>query len=327
MGDTCEYCGKEFGDNNGANRFCSRDCYGSWLSENKSGKDHHQSQQKEVDCAWCGETLLRAPNRLERSDNHFCDNDCYTKWRSENVVGENHHNYKESVEIECANCSDVFEANPSRKDKAKYCSRECMAIDYRGGLKNKPSIECEYCGEVVTVMPRESDNRRFCSKNCFYKWRSESGSVDGENNPSWGGGLETVNCMNCGETIKRPPSQLSDRPFCSRSCLHEWLNGRFTKQDHPRWNGGSIPYGSGWSESLKEKIRERQNHKCDGCGMPQEKHLEEYGKRLHVHHKIKARTFGEGDESKNEKQNLAALCVPCHWTAEKMAPLYPFGDS
>jgi len=64
--------------------------------------------------------------------------------------------------------------------------------------------------------------------------------------------------------------------------------------------------------------------------MTDAEHVAEYGKRLEVHHVTPIRHFREdGDhdhDAANELDNLRTLCIPHHQQAERVAPLYPFGD-
>jgi|APHM01.1.fsa_nt_gi HNH endonuclease. len=64
-------------------------------------------------------------------------------------------------------------------------------------------------------------------------------------------------------------------------------------------------YPSDFSQKLRHDIRESQGYKCADCGMPQEAHKEEFGQKLHVHHK-------DGDKRNNSEDNLVALCARCH---------------
>jgi predicted HNH restriction endonuclease len=57
--------------------------------------------------------------------------------------------------------------------------------------------------------------------------------------------------------------------------------------------------------------------------MGEEDHLEEYGRRLDVHHITPAREIDDPDE-RNAMDNLITLCRGgCHHTWEQMAPLRP----
>ena len=72
---------------------------------------------------------------------------------------------------------------------------------------------------------------------------------------------------------------------------------------HPRWLGGVSyePYPVTFNTQLKEKIRCRDNYKCQMCGIPEL----ETGRRMSVHH------IDYVKENVNES-NLICLCVVCH---------------
>ena len=74
-------------------------------------------------------------------------------------------------------------------------------------------------------------------------------------------------------------------------------------EQHPRWLGGVSfePYPVTFNNQLKEKIRCRDNYKCQMCGIPEL----ETGKRSDVHH------IDYVKENINEI-NLISLCRPCH---------------
>ena len=86
-----------------------------------------------------------------------------------------------------------------------------------------------------------------------------------------------------------------------------WKNYNATRnqwgENNPAWRGGKSYefYPSGWTRDFREKIRHRDNHKCQRCGIT-EKRL---GRKLSVHHK---------DKNKNNllPNNLISLCPKCH---------------
>lgn len=103
-----------------------------------------------------------------------------------------------------------------------------------------------------------------------------------------------------------------------------------TGEDHPKYNGGFKRYGSGWTETKKEAVRERDSRTCQnpGCGRTEAEHLEEFGQKHSVHHIMKARWFDD-DEERNAMDNLITLCQTkeCHAKWEAMSPLRPIvGD-
>lgn len=66
-------------------------------------------------------------------------------------------------------------------------------------------------------------------------------------------------------------------------------------------------YNDGFNKELKQKIRERDNHTCQRCGITEEEYNKEAkGKRgLMVHHI-------DYNKPHTEEPNLISLCVSCH---------------
>lgn len=148
----------------------------------------------------------------------------------------------------------------------------------------------------------------------------------GSSNPSWNGGSVTVTCNTCGASIERVKAETErcERHFCDRECKAEWLSENICGDDNPTWTGGPRDYGSGWSKPKREAVRERDGYECQNpsCDMTQQEHLDEFGRRLHVHHLQPPDTFSNRADA-NEPENLVTLCCICHMTWEKMAPLRP----
>lgn len=97
----CDYCGKEFTVNRAKKEsfdihFCSRNCYGRWISENKSGENSPIYKQREIKCDYCGKEFKRQPSEIHSVN--FCSRDCHSKWWSENMVGENNFRWKGGFE-------------------------------------------------------------------------------------------------------------------------------------------------------------------------------------------------------------------------------------
>lgn len=217
-------------------------------------------------------------------------------------------------EIECEECGDTFRVARSRKDTAKYCSKECMdAYD---------EVECKQCGCVFEAYP--SRDRKFCSQECSHAWHT------GENHPNRKEHIEQ-DCPACGETLELVPwvANSRERSFCDTECraewMSEWVEGRYTGEDHwmhgidpeehPMWEGGKATYGRGWNEEKRESVRERDGYECATCGMDIEEHYAEYDMALHVHHIVPAREFDD-PEPRNDMDNLVTLCLPCHMKYE-----------
>lgn len=140
--------------------------------------------------------------------------------------------------------------------------------------------------------------------------------------PTQRSGTVEVECGHCSEMLHRPHWRVEEgEQFCDRDCLSGWLEVR-TGEDHPLWEGGRAQYGEGWDKSKKQEVRERDGYECVYCGLSQQEHLDEYGRKLSVHHIIPARQF-DNAKRRNAKTNLEACCIPCHRRVEQMAPLRP----
>lgn len=125
-------------------------------------------------------------------------------------------------------------------------------------------------------------------------------------------------CINCGKKIPFWKDK-----YCSNKCnsglinkirqqglknsgKNNWMFGRI-KEKHHLWEGGKIWWrGKEW-DILKKEIIERDNNKCQNCGMTLDQHLKKYKHPLHVHHINPYRK-----SKSNEKDNLITLCCSCH---------------
>jgi len=82
---------------------------------------------------------------------------------------------------------------------------------------------------------------------------------------------------------------------------------------HTNWKGGESPYGDGWNERKREKVRRRDRYQCVECGLEQPEHKEMFDCALHVHHIKPARDVDDASK-RNSSANLVTLCVKCHLT-------------
>jgi len=79
------------------------------------------------------------------------------------------------------------------------------------------------------------------------------------------------------------------------------------KQNNPNWQGGKSfeDYPPEFNDTLKLKIRKRDNYECQNCGMTEEEHIIVYGSVLAVHH------IDYNKQNCNE-DNLIAVCNGCN---------------
>jgi len=127
---------------------------------------------------------------------------------------------------------------------------------------------------------------------------------------------------------RRSALDIADELGCSDTTVGKWLSRHgiekrdvtpsVTGPNHGNWEGGKFPYGRGWSESKRERVRDRDGRRCRGCGMTQTEHKAEYDHKLHVHHLIKARDIDD-PEKRNAPENLITLCRDCHHRWERLS--------
>jgi hypothetical protein len=94
------------------------------------------------------------------------------------------------------------------------------------------------------------------------------------------------------------------------------------KKGHPLnlnyfWQGGKSfePYTPEFNDSLKLIIRNRDNYKCQNCGMTEEEHVTVYGTVLHVHHIDYIKT-------NCTEENLISTCNNCNLRANYNRPYW-----
>ncbi len=136
------------------------------------------------------------------------------------------------ITICCSFCRQEFSVVPSRKHKAKYCSKSC----FRSARQAKMvSLQCEWCGKDFTLRAKlKCQNRRFCSVACAAHHRTtrpgfiESAkdrmkSMWAEDYMNSSIPAEDTVILKC-ERCQREFTALRGRRhrFCQRSCAVRW---------------------------------------------------------------------------------------------------------
>ncbi len=153
----CDWCGDRFykkpnekRDSN--NHFCSRECYGNFMSENRSGKNSPLYKKQEVECENCNKLMQRKPCHIKEYKNLFCSNSCKNEYKEKtNEYSKENSPCFEQEKVNCTNCGNDFYLKPYRIE-----------------------IQENY----------------FCKKDCRIEWRSNNWI--GKNHPSWEGGTEKI---------------------------------------------------------------------------------------------------------------------------------------
>ena len=156
---------------------------------------------------------------------------------------------------------------------------------------------CKICKKEL------SGYRRKICISCYLK------SIKGINHPATIDGRTLIKhyCIDCKTAEisyttfrygkKRCSSCAMKELFKDPTKTPEYINGEDNEQ-----------YPLEFSDELKEKIRKRDNYKCQNCGMSEEEHLIVIGKTLPVHH------IDYNKENCNEN-NLITLCNQCNLRA------------
>jgi hypothetical protein len=186
----CEICGRELVKNK---RFCSRQCYAKWQSENIKGASHPNWTGGDTQtCEHCGSEFRLPPWRARKGmgTGRFCSRACYGQYRKERT----------GITQECVWCGESFRATRYRvaRGRGRFCSRICKdkwwsasqqgsnCTFWKGGLI---TTVCLWCGKEFKAKPSwlAAGKAKFCSRACYGHWQSENRV--GKRAANWRGGL------------------------------------------------------------------------------------------------------------------------------------------
>jgi len=95
----------------------------------------------------------------------------------------------------------------------------------------------------------------------------------------------------------------------TRKKISKAKKGKNLGENSPQWRGGISfePYSIEFNETLKEKIRKRDNYRCQQCFRHQDELYTKSGRKykLSIHHI-------DYNKKNNDPSNLISLCRNCH---------------
>lgn len=287
----CVTCGREFTKipshaKKVKQHFCNAQCFGQWVSENRSGPNNPQFLDRiEVQCAACSRPLLKKPHEVREHPKHFCNLACQGAWMSEHKRGENNPNGKPRVHVPCTECGAVLSLTPgyaTSYDK-HFCNQQC-----RGAWMSKTltgadhprftsvNVSCDTCGKTLLRQPNALRPHHFCNATCRAAWISKHRSG-------------------------------------SRS--HLWKGG-------PK---GHRYYGPNWS-AQRRAARQRDGNRCQYCGKTRFRIRRALDVHHIIPFRLFGYVPGKNDTylQANDLMNLISLCITCHRRAEAgKIPLQP----
>lgn len=210
----------------------------------------------------------------------------------------------------CLNCGKEFW---NRDKRYKCCSHKCSG-EYvhktRGtfGLlasSQKPLLElkCAECGNEFKTRERFRNRfkNNFCSMGCYNVYKIKNNLLKG---------IQKKGHKNFSQEFIEASRQrmLGNKYRAGMKHTAEWREKQTLRRMGSKcnfWKGGIHKfrgqYGYLFSIQLKEKIRVRDNFKCQICGIPEL----ELTSRLSVHHI-------DYDKKNSDENNLICLCKSCH---------------
>ena len=200
------------------------------------------TQSKISVCQYCQKEFLPR-NNCKSYKAKFCGYKCAGLWQSKYRSGKRANRWKGGgVNKKCLRCGKKFYLTLSKKTH-KFCSQECVWLNSRG--KKRPH------SEATKKKIGLANSRKVL-----------------------------VQCETCGKIIKRSPSAVLKRIFCSKKCIdYSWLKlslKKFrkiqSKETHWNWKGGINPINDTIRKSLKyklwrEAVFKRDNFTCVWCGV------------------------------------------------------------
>jgi len=234
-----------------------------------------KNKKIKVECAVCGKPkeVSSCDFNKNTTGNFYCDRECLRKGHSANSKGAKNPFY-------------------GKKHSQETLQEITGSGHWNYGNRKHKDKECPNCGEVF------NSRNKYCCSDCSHKSRRAR---------------VTRPCGTCGKPVTRTQCYvgMNKHFFCDYFCNGKyngmnqptgenayWYGKR--KEDTPNWRGGLSfePYGIDFDDDLKDKIRARDNYKCQICES-------EGDRKLDVHHI-------DYDKMNNKEDNLIALCRTCH---------------
>lgn len=261
---------------------CSKSCLAELRRRNNINY-RGSAETRQATCPVCEQTFVRKPSQIAKYGQSYCGRAC----RAIGIRGPRP-GQRTGEWLACETCAKNVWRTEATKRPHTYCSRACAGKGPRTPRVARVIKPCDHCGASMTRLPCEARRYRFCSLRCAA--RTVQGARRGKPGTPW------------------PPAQ---RELLTATLLrkyqNEWMPKRRAQSvsmsgaGNPQWqNGRSLQgYAPGFTRTLKRRIRIRDGHKCQICGIPSEP-------GTHAVHHI------DGQKVDHSPSNLVLLCHSCH---------------
>jgi len=209
-----------------------------------------------------------------------------------------------------------------------YCSQKCRysgmslfyseenASNYQGG---KIEVKCSWCQKILfkEKCQLNDTNRYYCSDECMSKYFSTY--LIGENSPKFGTKsprhsktMTENNPMHRADIQKK--SSISHKELFKNGYVHPLqgktasLETRLKMSLAKGGNGVELTehiYPGIFGRTLKRRIKNRDNHICQGCFKTEKQEIKDIGRKLAVHHI-------DYDKFNCVDSNLITTCLKCN---------------
>lgn len=198
----------------------------------------------------------------------------------------------------CEICEKPYYIRPSHwlRVKRHFCSRKCRGLGQRGisnpAFKKEWIKTCKECYKQYQY--KDSKGKIFCSQKCMGVFKHKALSL-------------RVKCGICNILFMKAKSIVRKENFCSIICKNRAHSQRMSLGGNSNWRGGigNLPYHYFFNQTLKDKIRERDNYLCQNCGKKEQQEMNDIGQHLVIHHI-------DYDKMNCNETNLIAVCNICN---------------
>lgn len=231
--------------------------------------------------------------------------------------------------IKCQICNKTFYVQKSAPNR-KFCSKACYWFAMRKGKYASSSMTDETKHKIsiaLSKIPKSKEHKKAISlsgkgrnpnSGSFQKgyspWNKNKKGISEKTRKKMR--IAKLGKAQPKETIAKRTEKLKGHSVSKKTCekltikaKQQWENPEFresmTGESHPNWRGGCNPYSSLFNESLKKKIRERDNYICQLCGKTSKEEYIDINQELSVHH-IRY------DKNDIDPKHLITLCCSCH---------------